>query len=60
METVMITFGVVWLIYYWAVMRYSVQMFQQNSYRPERYNRWLRSTGEWLSRPNLVAYVRKK
>ena len=57
METVMITFGVVWLIYYWAVMRYSVQMFQQNSYRPERYNRWLRSTGEWLSRPNLVALL---
>ena len=53
----MIIFGVVWLIYYWAVMRYSMQMFQQNSYRVERYNRWLSTTGEWLSRPNLVALL---
>ncbi|MBQ2364471.1 MAG: hypothetical protein II288_02770, partial [Alistipes sp.] len=50
-------FALLWLIYLWATMRYSVQMFQQNSYRVERYNRWLRSTGEWLSRANLLAVV---
>ena len=38
-------------------MRYSVQMFQQNSYRVERYNRWLRSTGEWHSRANVLALL---
>ena len=48
-------FSVVWLVFLFATMRYSVQMFQQNSYRTERYNRWLRSTGEWFSRANLVA-----
>ncbi len=48
-------FSVVWLLFLWSSMRYSVQMFQQNSYRVERYNRWLRATGEWLSRSNLLA-----
>lgn len=38
-------------------MRYSVQMFQQNSYRTERYNRWLRSTGEWHSMMNIVSLI---
>lgn len=47
-------FSIVWLIYLWATMRYSVQMFQQNSYRTERYNRWLRSTGEWHSYMNML------
>ena len=46
-----------WLIFLWATMRYSVQMFQQNSYRTERYNRWLRSTGEWHSHMNLVSIL---
>ena len=50
-------FSLVWLVYLWATMRYSVQMFQQNSYRTERYNRWLRSTGEWHSRMNVVAMI---
>lgn len=50
-------FSVVWLVFLFATMRYSVQMFQQNSYRVARYNRWLRSTGEWISRANLVALV---
>ena len=44
-----------WLVFLFATMRYSVQMFQQNSYRVERYNRWLRSSGEWCSRANLVS-----
>ena len=50
-------FSAAWLIFLWATMRYSVQMFQQNSYRTERYNRWLRSTGEWHSHMNLVSIL---
>ncbi|MBQ6613230.1 MAG: UDP-N-acetylmuramoyl-tripeptide--D-alanyl-D-alanine ligase [Alistipes sp.] len=50
-------FTIVWLFYLLMTMRYSVQMFQQNSYRVERYNRWLRQTGEWHSRMNLVAVL---
>ena len=51
------TFIVVWLVYLWATMRYSVQMFQQNSYRVERYNRWLKQSGEWHMHPNMVAVL---
>ncbi|MBR3590402.1 MAG: UDP-N-acetylmuramoyl-tripeptide--D-alanyl-D-alanine ligase, partial [Alistipes sp.] len=36
---------------------YATQMFQQNSYRNERYNRWLKQSGEWHSRANLLAVV---
>ena len=50
-------FSAIWLVFLCATMRYSVQMFQQNSYRMERYNRWLRSTGEWSSRANMVALL---
>ena len=50
-------FVVVWLIYLWATMRYSVQMFQQNSYRVERYNRWLKQSGEWHGRPYFIAIL---
>ena len=50
-------FSAVWLLFLFATMRYSVQMFQQNSYRVERYNRWLRSTGEWFSRANMLSVV---
>ena len=50
-------YHLVWLFFLLATMRYSVQMFQQNSYRVERYNRWLRSTGEWHSRANLLAIL---
>ena len=57
MSVVLYIFSAVWLVYLWATMRYSVQMFQQNSYRTERYNRWLRSTGEWHSMMNIVAVV---
>ena len=46
-----------WVWFLESTVRYSTQMFQQNSYRTERYNRWLRSTGEWFSRPNMVALV---
>ncbi len=57
MSNMMHIFSVVWLIYLWATTRYSVQMFQQNSYRVERYNRWLKQTGEWHSRMNVVALL---
>ena len=50
-------FSAIWLVFLFATMRYSVQMFQQNSYRVERYNRWLRSSGEWFSRANLVSVL---
>lgn len=48
-------FSVVWLLFLWTTTRYSVQMFQQNSYRIERYNRWLSSTGEWHMRSNTLS-----
>lgn len=48
-------FWFAWVAFLCATVRYSTQMFQQNSYRIERYNRWLRSTGEWHSRANMVA-----
>ena len=50
-------FSAVWLLFLFATMRYSVQMFQQNSYRVERYNRWLRSSGQWHSRENMLAVI---
>ena len=50
-------FTIIWLLFLFATMRYSVQMFQQNSYRVERYNRWLRQTGEWYSRANILALL---
>lgn len=46
-----------WIAFLSATVRYSTQMFQQNSYRNERYNRWLKQSGEWHSRANLLAVV---
>lgn len=46
-----------WVWFLVATVRYSTQMFQQNSYRIERYNRWLKQTGEWYSRANMLAVV---
>ena len=57
MSTALYIFTLVWLAYLLASMRYSVQMFQQNSYRVERYNRWLKQTGEWHSRMNIAALL---
>ena len=57
MSTALHIFTLVWLAYLLASMRYSVQMFQQNSYRVERYNRWLKQTGEWHSRMNIAALL---
>ena len=57
MEITTHIFSLVWLLFLWATMRYSIQMFQQNSYRVERYNRWLLSTGEWSMRSNVLSVV---
>ena len=57
MEIATHIFSLVWLLFLWATMRYSIQMFQQNSYRVERYNRWLRTTGEWRMRSNVLSLV---
>lgn len=34
-----------------------LMMMQQNSYRPERYMRWLRSSGDSTSYPRLVGMM---
>lgn len=58
MDILMLKFlGIVYPFFLIATVRYATQMFQQNSYRVERYNRWLRQTGEWHSRANLLALV---
>lgn len=58
MESVILYFFCfAWLSFLSATVRYSTQMFQQNSYRNERYNRWLKQSGEWHSRANLFAVV---
>ena len=47
MDILMLKFlGIVYPFFLIATVRYATQMFQQNSYRVERYNRWLRQTGE--------------
>ena len=58
MEKIIIYFfWLAWLGFLMATTRYATQMFQQNSYRVERYNRWLKQSGEWYSRANLLAVV---
>lgn len=58
MESVILYFFCfAWIVFLSATVRYSTQMFQQNSYRNERYNRWLKQSGEWYSRANLLAVV---
>ena len=41
MNIIYIIFLLCYAIYWFSVVRYDVQMFQQNSYREERYLRWL-------------------
>lgn len=38
-------------------LRRDLMMLQQNSYRPERYMRWLKASGDTTSLSNLLAYV---
>ena len=42
MNVIYIIFLVCYALYWFSVVRYDVQMFQQNSYREERYFRWLK------------------
>ncbi len=51
----LIIFAAAYLLYWAATTRYDTQMFQQNSYRPERWRRWWLSTGEWASRSQLLS-----
>lgn len=48
-----VVFHIVWLVIYsfcWLMAeRYDVQMFQQNSYRMDRYMRWWRTSFTWSS-----------
>ena len=41
----------------WFEFRRNLMMFQQNSYRPERYRRWYLKTGESTNSPNLFAII---
>ena len=38
-------------------LRYDLMMLQQNSYRPERYRRWLSKSGDTTSFPKLFSYI---
>ena len=51
----LIIFAAAYLLYWAATTRYDTQMFQQNSYRSERWRRWWLSTGEWASRSQLLS-----
>ena len=46
-----IIFLLCYAIYWFAIVRYDVQMFQQNSYREERYLRWLK---QYIDLPRLI------
>ncbi|MBQ1252975.1 MAG: UDP-N-acetylmuramoyl-tripeptide--D-alanyl-D-alanine ligase [Alistipes sp.] len=54
MEIKYIIFLLCYIPYWVAVVRYDVQMFQQNSYREERYMRWLR---QYVNLPQLILLV---
>ena len=49
MTVVSILFAVCFLLCWLAVLRFDIQMFQQNSYKPDRYRTWLRDHlfGHW-------------
>lgn len=48
-------FAAAWLLYWAATTRYDTQMFQQNSYRPQRWWRWWISSREFASRSQLLS-----
>ena len=41
----------------WAEYTRVLMMMQQNSYRPERYMRWLRSSGDTTSYPRIAGFL---
>ena len=51
MNIIYIIFLLCYAIYWFSVVRYDVQMFQQNSYREERYLRWLK---QYINLPQLA------
>ena len=51
MNVIYIIFLICYALYWFSVVRYDVQMFQQNSYREERYFRWLK---QHINLPHLL------
>ena len=49
-----IIFLLCYALYWFSVVRYDVQMFQQNSYREERYFRWLK---QHINLPHIIFTV---
>lgn len=49
MTVISIVFAICFLLCWLAVLRFDIQMFQQNSYKPDRYRTWLRDHlfGHW-------------
>lgn len=54
MNIVYIIFLLCYALFWFAVVRYDVQMFQQNSYREERYLRWLK---QYINLPHLIITI---
>lgn len=52
-----IMFAIMWIITLVPVIRRSLMMFQQNSYRPDRYFRWSSETGETTGIMNLCFLI---
>lgn len=52
-----IVFAVMWIATLVPVLRRDLMMFQQNSYRPDRYFRWSRETGETTGVMNLCFLI---
>ena len=51
MNVIYIIFLICYALYWFTAVRYDVQMFQQNSYREERYFRWLK---QHINMPHLL------
>ena len=51
-----IIFAIALLVYLFVALRYELQMLQQNSYRNNRFLRWLRSSGTLSSPRSLTLY----
>ena len=51
-----IIFAIALLVYLFVALRYELQMLQQNSYRNDRFLRWLRSSGTLSSPRSLTLY----
>lgn len=57
MNSIYIIFLVCYATFWFAIVRYDVQMFQQNSYREERYLRWLKQHINLLHLALMIAFA---